>query len=116
MLVKTTRGVEAVIIRKEVHAFILTIPTYQIPAGWPRRTQANREGRKIYNEMENNCKKLDKSKNTAFCAILPVWRTTPTVVLQKEAATLPIHHILDYLCKLAILCLHKLEVQYSFRI
>ncbi len=116
MLAKTTRGVEAVIIRKEMHAFILTILTYQIPAGWPRQTQANREGRTIYNGMESNCEKLDKSKNTAFCAILPVWRTTPTIVLQKEAETPSIHHMLDYLCELAVLCLHKLEVQYSLRI
>ena len=66
--------------------------------------------------MESNCPKLDEAQNTALPAILPVWRTTPTVVLQREAATPPIHHTLDYLCELAALRLHKLEVQYLLRI
>ncbi len=66
--------------------------------------------------MENNCKKLDKAQNRALSAILSVWRTTPTVVIQTEAATFPIHYTFDSPCKLAALCVHKLEVQYSLRI
>ncbi len=66
--------------------------------------------------MESNCKKIDKAQNTELRTIVPVWRTTPTVVLQMEAATPPIHHTLDYLCELAALCLHKLEVQHPLRI
>ena len=116
MLVKTTRGVEAGIMRKAMHACILPILTYGTPAWWPGRTRTNREGRTIQIGMESNCKKLDKAQNIALCAILPVWRTTPTVVLQREAATTPIHHTLDYLCELAALRLHKLEVQHPLRI
>ena len=62
--------------------------------------------------MEGNCKKLEKAQNTALRAILPVWKTTPTAILQKEAATPPTHHTLDYLCKLAALRMHKLEPQH----
>ena len=116
MLVKTTRGVEAVIMREAVHSCILLIRTYGTPAWWPGRTRTNRKVRTIQNGMESNCQKLDKAQNTALRVILPVWRTTPTVVLQRAAATLPIQHTLDYLCKLAALRLHKLEVQHPLRI
>ena len=95
MLVKTTRRIKAVIMRKVVHACILPIPTYGTPAWWPGRTWTNREGRTIQNSMESNCKKLDKAQNPALRAIFPVWRTTLIVVLQKEAATPPIHDTLD---------------------
>ncbi len=47
MLVKTIRGVEAVIIRKAVDACILPILTYETPAWWPGRTRINRERRTI---------------------------------------------------------------------
>lgn len=45
-----------------------------------------------------------------------IWRTTPTVMLQKEAVMLLIYYTLDYLCKLAVLCLHKLKVQYPLHV
>ena len=95
MLVKKTGGVEAVIIWKVLHVCILPILTYGTPAWWPGRTRTNCERRTIQNGMESNCKKLYIAQNTAFRAILPVWRTTLTVVLQREAATSPIHHTLD---------------------
>ena len=64
--------------------------------------------------MKSNCKKLDKAQNVTLCAIFPVWRTTPTIVLQKEVATPFIYHMLDYLCELAALYLYKLKVQHYF--
>lgn len=39
ILVKTTRGVEADIMRREVHACILPILTYGTPAWWPDRLE-----------------------------------------------------------------------------
>ena len=116
MLVKTSRGVEEVLMQKPVNACILLVLTYGIPAWWPGRIRKNCKEQTIQNGMENNCKKLNKAQNKALCAILPVWRTTLTVVLQKEAATPHIHYTLDNLCKLAALCIHKLEVQHPFRI
>ncbi len=116
MLVKTTRGVEAVIIRKAVHACILPIFTYVTPAWWPGRTRTNSEGWTIQNGMESNCKKLDKAQNKALRGILPVWRITPIVMLQRETATRPLHHTLDYLCEIAALHLNSPEVQNPLRI
>lgn len=66
--------------------------------------------------MEGICSKLDKAQNIALRAILPVWKTTPTTILQREAATPPVHHTLDYLCELAALRMHKLETQHPLRI
>ncbi len=42
MLVKTTRGVEALIMRKAVHACILPILTYGAPAWGPRQSRINK--------------------------------------------------------------------------
>lgn len=72
MLVNTTRRIEAGIMRRAVHACILPILTYGILAWWPGQTSTNCKGRKIYNAMENNCKKLDKAQKAALRAILPV--------------------------------------------
>ena len=66
MLVDATKGVEAVIMRKAIHACILPILTYGAPAWWPERTRTNREGRTIQNDIDNNCQKLDKTQNAAL--------------------------------------------------
>lgn len=116
MLVKTTRGVNAAIMRRAVHACILPILTYAAPAWWPGRTRTNREGRTVQNSMEGLCTKLDKVQNIALRAVLPVWKTIPISILQKEAGTPPVHHTLDYLCKLAAIRLHRLEPRHPLRI
>lgn len=116
MLVKTTRGAEASIMRRAVHACILPILTYGTSAWWPGRTRTNGKGGTIQNSMKTNCNKLDKAQNVALRAFLPVWKTTPIFVLQREAATPPVHHTLDYLCELASLRLHKLEARHPLRI
>lgn len=72
MLVKTTKGVEAGIMHKAMHACILLILTYGTLAWWPGQTQTNHKRRTIENGMKSNCKKLDKAQNIALCAILPV--------------------------------------------
>ena len=48
--------------------------------------------------------------------MLPVWKTIPINILQKEAGTPPVHHTLDYLCKLAAIRLHRLEPRHLLRI
>lgn len=116
MLVKTTKEVEVVIMQKAVHACILPILTYGAPAWWPGHTQTNKQKQTIQNNMEGNFQKLEKAQNTTLCAIFPIWKTTPTAILQREAATPPIHYTFDYLYKLAALRMHKLEAQHPLRI
>ena len=85
------------------------------PAWWPGRLREDKEERDIKNGMERHCRKLDKSQNVALRAILPVWKTTPVKILQREAATPPIYHTLEYLCELAALGIHRLETKHPLR-
>ncbi len=112
MLVKTTRGVNATTMRKAVHACILPIFTYAAPAWWPGQSHTNAAGRTIHNKINANCDKLNKAQNIALRTILPVWKTVPIHIFQRKVATPPIHHTLDYLCKLAALRLHKLKARH----
>ncbi len=66
--------------------------------------------------LQGLCDKLDKVQNIALKVILPAWKTTPIKILQREAATPPIRHTIDYLCELASLRLHKLEPRHPLRI
>ena len=116
MLVKTTRRIEVFTMQKAVHACILPILTYRAPAWWPGRLRINKQGLTIQNSIKEICFKLDKAQNVALCANLPVWKTIPTTILQKKAATPPIYHALNYLCKLAALRMHKLETQHPLHI
>lgn len=102
MLRNTVRGVD-------VRICILPILTYAAPAWWNGRSRINNAGKTIRNGVEGQLYRLDKVQNTALRTILPVWRTTPIRIMQREAATPSIEHTLDYLCELASLRLHKLE-------
>lgn len=53
--------------------------------------------------------RLNKVRNIALCTIFSVWWTTPTTIMQREAATPPIEHTLDHLCKMLSVQLHRLE-------
>ena len=75
----------------------------------PRHVQKNEDGRDIRNGVEGRCRKLDKSQNVALRAILPVWKMTLVKILQREAATPPIHNSMDYLCGLAGIRMERLE-------
>lgn len=116
MLWNTVRGVDVRIIRRAVHACILPILTYAAPAWWNGRSRINNAGKTIRNGVEGQLYRLDKVQNTALRTILPVWRTTPIRIMQREAATPPIEHTLDYLCELASLRLHKLEPRHPLRL
>ena len=98
--------------RQAVDACILPILTYGAPAWRPGRVWKNKDGRDIQNGIDGHCRKLEKSENVAIRAILPVWKTTPIKILQREAATSPIYHSLDYLCELAGIKMHRLESKY----
>lgn len=116
MLGNTVRGVDVRIIRRADHACILPILTYAAPAWWNGRSRINNAGKTIRNGVEGQLYRLDKVQNTALRTILPVWRTTPIRIMQREAGTPPIEHTLDCLCELASLRLHKLEPRHPLRL
>lgn len=95
---------------------ILPILTYAAPACWPGRTRLNKHGKTIRNGVEGQLTRLDKVRNILLRTILPVWRTTPIQIMQREAAIAPIEHTLDHLCELASLRLHKLEPRHPLRL
>lgn len=115
MLANSVCGVKPLIMRKAVHACITPILTYGAPAWWPGVTRTNQKGKTVQNRIQELCKKLDKAQNVALKAILPAWKTTPTKILQREAATPPIRHTINHLCVLASLLLHKLEPKHPLR-
>ena len=108
MLGNTVQGVEPYVMRQAVHACILPILTYAASAWWPGKKPLDKRGKAIRNGVEH-LNRLNKVQNIALCTILPVWRTTPITIMQREAATPLIEHNLDHLCKLASVRLHKLE-------
>ena len=116
MLVKTTRGVNAITMHKAVHSCVLPILTYTARAWWPGQNYINATGRTIHNKVNAHCDKLDKAQNIALRAILPVWKTVPIHILQREAATSSIHHTLNHLCELAAIRLHRLEARHPLRL
>lgn len=109
MLGNTIGGVETKVIRQAVHTCILPILAYATPAWWPGRMRLNKHGKTIRNGVEGQQVQLDKVQNIALRTILPVWRTTPIQIMQREAATAPMEHTLNYLCELASFRLRKLE-------
>lgn len=108
-LTNTVRGASPLVMRRAVHSCIIPILTYGAPAWWPDVTRANQKGNIVQNQIQGLGDKLDKVQNIALKVILPAWKTTPIKILQREAATPPIRHTIDYLCELASLRLHKLE-------
>ncbi len=95
--------------RCEVHACVLPILTYAVSNWWSGRTRTNKNRKTIRNEVDGHLKKLDEAQNVALRSILPVWKTTPIKIMQKEAATLLIEHTLNYLYELESPPLHRLE-------
>ncbi len=116
MLGNTVRGVDVKVMRRAVHACILPILTYAAPAWWAGRTRISNAGKSVRSGVEGQLKRLDKVQNIALRTILPVWRTTPIKIMQREAATPPIEYTLDHLCQLASLRLHKLKPRHPLRV
>ena len=116
VLANKVQRVDTKTMHRAVHAYILPILTYAVSAWWPGRTRTNKNGKTIWNRVDGHLKKLDKAQNVALRAILPVWKTTPIKIMQKEAATPPIEHTLNYLFELASLRLHKLEPRHPIRL
>lgn len=116
MLGNTVRGVERYVMRQAVHTCILPILTYAAPAWWPGKIRPDNNGELIRNGVEGHLNRLNKVQNIAPRTILPAWRTTPITTMQREAATPPIEHTLDHLCKLTAIQLHKLKPRHSLRL
>lgn len=116
MLGNTVQRLEPFVMRQVVHACILLILTHAAPAWWPRNNRLDKKGKVIRNRVEGHLSRLNKVQNIAFHTILPLWRTTPLTIMQREVSMHPSEHTLDHLCKLAALWLYKLEPRHPLRL
>lgn len=62
MLANTVRGVNPVVMRRVVYAYIILILTYGSPARWPDVAQTIQKGKIVQNRIQELCEKLDKYK------------------------------------------------------
>lgn len=85
---KTTRGVSPILLHRAVTASVLKKCYYAAETWWPGRSRQSAKGR-ISNRIDGHLQLLEKVTNSSARAILPVFCTTPTAALLKEAGVLP---------------------------
>ncbi|KAI0998616.1 hypothetical protein K3495_g9581 [Podosphaera aphanis] len=84
----TVRGVPAHLLRHAAVACVLPVAYYGSEAWWPGRSRQGTQGR-ISNRVDSLLQLLDKVILTSACAIVPVYRTTPTAALHRESGLTP---------------------------
>ncbi len=102
MLGGTRRGALAVLLRRATLACIVPTLTYAAEAWWPPPNTASRRVRAL-------AAKLDTVQNIALRAALPVYRTTPTPLLQQSAGVPPLQITLDAISRRAAARLARLD-------
>jgi hypothetical protein len=91
----TIRGAPAQLLRQAVQACVQPVLCHRIETWWPGSSR-KQKGKILSNRLEGLLRKLDTVQNEALRGALPVYRTTPAAVLQREAAILPVRLALDY--------------------
>lgn len=102
MLGGTKRGAPAALLRKATLACVVPVLTYAAEAWWPPPNTATRRVRSL-------AAKLETVQNIALRATLPVYRTTPTPLLQLGAGIPPITVTLDSISRRAAARLARLD-------
>lgn len=96
-LANTQHGPLPSAVRRAVCACVVPVLLYGVEAWYPgatspRWTKPARDGPSRIGRLVKN---MNKSLYTALRAILPVWRTTPTNVLHREAGIPPVSQLLE---------------------
>ncbi|KJZ69979.1 hypothetical protein HIM_10624 [Hirsutella minnesotensis 3608] len=96
-LTNTKHGPLSSAVRRAVCACVIPVLLYATEAWYPgptcpRWTKPSKEGP---SGIGNLVKKMSKALYTSLRAILPVWRTTPTNVLHREAGIPPVSLLLE---------------------
>lgn len=94
-LANTARGVNAGLLRQTVISCILPVLTYGAEAWWPGLAQS-RKSKLLPNGVNAALSHLDGTLRQAIRGTLPIYRTTPTPILHREAAVPPMELILNY--------------------
>ncbi|KJZ72308.1 hypothetical protein HIM_08349 [Hirsutella minnesotensis 3608] len=96
-LTNTKHGPLPSAVRRAVCACVIPVLLYAVEAWYPsstspRWTKPEKDGPSRIGHL---VKKMSKALYTSLRAILPVWRTTPTNVLHREAGIPPVSLLLD---------------------
>lgn len=94
-LSNTTRGVRASLLRQATIACVISVLCYGAEAWWPGLTRPGRPGKTISNKVAPQASHLGKILRKALLGVLPVYKTTPSAALHREAVIPPIEVTLD---------------------
>ena len=108
----TVRGPPPFLLQRAVQACVQPILCYGAEAWWPGATRTRGIGpraREVPNQVGGLVTQLEKVQNYALRGALPVYRTTPAAVLQREAGLPPVKVALDHRAALMAARLKKLD-------
>jgi ribonuclease HI len=111
---KTTRGIPPIFLRQAATACVLKKAYFAAETWWPGRTRAARTNR-VSNQVDAHLRLLEKVVLTSARAILPVYRTTQTAVLYKEALLRPPEIELNSATQSFAARTHRLDLRHPLR-
>jgi hypothetical protein len=111
---KTTRGVSPILLQQVVTACVLRVCYFAAESWWPGRSYTRGTVRKS-TQVESHLRLFEKVTYSGARAILPVYCTTPTAVLLKEANILPAEIELERLSQAAAVRTTRLDPRHPLR-
>lgn len=114
-LVNKSRGAPPRLLRQVTIASVLSIAYFGSEVWWPGRNRTTPKGLIVSNRVETHLSLIRKVVLTSARAILPVYRTTPSAALFREAGLFPPLIELDKRARAAALRIHKLDPRHPLR-
>ena len=115
-LANTVRGVKAPLLRQATIACVLSVLCYGAEAWWPgmNRLAQDSLGRQkpISNRVSIQLACLDRVLRNALLRVLPVYKTTQTAALHREAAIPPMELLLNQRRRGLAIRVHKLDTRH----
>ncbi|ODM16230.1 hypothetical protein SI65_08326 [Aspergillus cristatus] len=115
-LANTVRGVKAPLLRQATIACVVSVLCYGAEAWWPgmKRPAQDSSGRQkpISNRASIQLACLDRVLRSALLRVLPVYKTTQTAVLHREAAIPPMELLLNQRRRGLAIRVHKLDTRH----
>ena len=110
----TTRGAPPRLLRQAVLSCVLPIAHFAAETWWPGKTR-NKNSKIVSNRVGNHLNALSKVYTTAARAILPVYRTTPTQALLREAGLNPAEIYLENIVRRSAVRTRRLDDRHPLR-
>lgn len=104
----TVRGIPPRISKQVISACVLPIAHYGAPTWWPGKTK-EKGNRTICNRVGTHLNILDKVHRATARAILPVYCTTPSVILYRESGITTAELALENLSRRAAIRTRRLD-------